>query len=84
MTQRQQSHPQGTFPTCTECAHEPRHYDDARRRPIGGQFLSCCCGDTPKFDNLSQALLHWCAARNLSMTVRPVAAVHNLKSRARS
>lgn len=83
MTQRQQSHPQGTFPVCTQCAKEPRHFTDARRRPIGGNFLACICGDTPKFDTLAQAVSHWCAARNLSMTVRPVAAVRNINARAR-
>lgn len=72
MTQRQQSHPVGTFPQCPRCGFEARHVIDARRRPLGGHLLSCACGDSPKFDTLGQAVAHWCGARNVSMTVRPV------------
>lgn len=71
MTQRQTSHPEGTFPTCPDCGREPRHLIDARRRPVGGHLLSCYCGDTPKFEGLSEAVRAWCRIHNAPMTVRP-------------
>lgn len=80
MTQRQQSHPAGTFPTCPECRFEARHFIDYRMRPVGGHFFACACGDSPKFDTLPKALRHWCAARNVSMTVRPVVPVREAQA----
>lgn len=70
MTQRQQSHPAGSFPSCPDCKTEPRHILDARGRPLGGHLMSCRCGDTPKFDTLAEAVRTWCRARNVSMTLR--------------
>lgn len=72
---RQQPHARGTFPTCPQCAREPRHIHDVRRRPTGGHMLSCGCGDTARFDTLAQAIRAWCSPRNVSMTVRPRADV---------
>lgn len=72
MTMRQQSHPASTFPQCPACSKEPRHILDMRSRPVGGHLLSCACGDTPKFDQLSEAVQSWCRAHNVSMTLRQV------------
>lgn len=81
-TQRQQKHAAGSFPACPECGREPRHILDVRRRPIGGHLLSCACGDTTKHDTLTDAVRTWCRARNVSMTVRPVASVTALPRQA--
>lgn len=72
MTHRQQSHAVGSFPQCPACQREPRHIVDGRQRPTGGHLMACSCGDSPKFDSLAVALRTWCAARNVSVTVRPV------------
>lgn len=74
-TQRQQKHPAGSFPVCPTCNFEPRHILDVRHRPLGGHLMSCACGDTPKHDSLADAVRSWCRARNVSLTVRPVASV---------
>lgn len=79
-TQRQQTHASGSFPDCPQCGREPRHIHDARRRPLGGHLLSCACGDSSKFDTLAGAVRAWCAARNVSMTVRAVRDIATARS----
>lgn len=66
MTQRQQLHAVGALPVCPDCGDELRHILDDRT--CGGHFLSCCCGDSPKFpafDALYDAMVGWCAARHV-------------------
>lgn len=84
MTQRQQSHPRGTFPTCPACGFEARHFIDRRQAPVGGHFLSCACGDAPKRASLGSAISAWCTPRNVSLTVRPLADVVPLIAERRS
>lgn len=68
-TQRQIAHPAGTFPPCPACRREPKHILDGRRRPLGGHLLSCACGDTPKADDLPEALNTWCRAHDVAVPV---------------
>lgn len=69
MSQRQQPHAVGTFPCCPDCGDELRHIVDDRAK-VGGHFLSCCCGDSPKFHDfpaLWDALHGWCSRRGVTM-----------------
>lgn len=69
MSQRQQPHAVGTFPVCPDCGDELRHIVDDRAK-VGGHFLSCCCGDSPKFHDfqlLWDALYSWCSRRGVTM-----------------
>lgn len=69
MTQRMQLHPPGTFPECPDCGDELRHVHD-ERAVVGGHFMSCCCGDSPKFggaEAMVEALHGWCAQRGVTM-----------------
>jgi hypothetical protein len=79
MTMRQQSHPIGSFPACSQCRKEPRHILDLRRRPVGGHLLACHCGETPKFDDLASAIRAFCSSRNVSFTVRSRGTVTRLQ-----
>ena len=75
MTQRMQLHAVGTFPACPDCGDELRHIHDDRAG--GGHFLSCCCGDSPKFagfDPLMEALAGWCLQRGVAMPPAKAAA----------
>jgi hypothetical protein len=68
MSQRQQPHAVGTFPLCPDCGDELRHIVDDRAS-AGGHFLSCCCGDSPKFGSLPllwAAMLGWCERRGVA------------------
>lgn len=69
MSQRQQTHAVGTFPRCPDCGDELRHILDDRAT-AGGHFLSCCCGDSPKFASFPAlwfALEGWCQRRGVVM-----------------
>lgn len=69
MTQRQQMHAVGALPTCPDCGDELRHIHDDRASE-GGHFLSCCCGDSPKFqdfDRLIDAMHGWCALHRVTV-----------------
>lgn len=83
-TQRQVSHPRGTFPMCPSCSREPRHIVDGRRRPVGGHLLSCACGDTPKTDDLPAALNTWCRAHGVAVPLFAHEAENVLAIRARA
>lgn len=86
MTQRDQGHPIGTFPTCPRCAMEPHHILDSRRRPMGGHLMQCACGETGKFDNLDEALQTWCVINGIVLQRKelpPRGVVRQLHARAR-
>jgi len=67
MTQRDQGHPVGTFPKCPRCALEPHHFVDSRRRPLGGHFMQCACGETGKFDTFEEALQTWAVIHGFTL-----------------
>lgn len=67
MTQRQQLHAVGALPVCPDCGDELRHIVDDRAS-VRGHFLSCCCGDSPKFPTfreLYNAMVDWCCTRRV-------------------
>lgn len=88
MIERQQTHPVGTFPPCTTCGQEPRHFIGAGRsqhepinvlKPAGQtHLLRCRCGLLVAHKQFAVAAREWTARNPWPVGAQPPAPVRNL------